>query len=259
LHSRTQVNEIEREVRALVDKKNLFPTQAETGPDFNQYYRDRKLAPVDELNINQIIWDLIIGRIVNIGRDQSNKDWPWLRLTEFGENVVADSGAIYDPEGYGALLDSISPKFSSIIKQYSMEALYCYMQRLYFATAVMIGAAAEAAVLLLAQNVIASETDPKEKKKMEEILARRTLPSLFEKIRNHIQSLIDEGALPYLVHQGWTEHLLSLFEMIRVQRNDAVHPAVGSVNKEKIFLSIHTLPEALRLVYRLIQWFEQNR
>ena len=62
----------------------------------------------------------------------------------------------------------------------------------------------------------------------------------------------------YAVHQGCSEHLISLFEMIRVQRNDAVHPTVGDVNRDKVFLTIQTLPTAISCVYKLIEWFKSN-
>jgi len=71
--------------------------------------------------------------------------------------------------------------------------------------------------------------------------------------------LIEANKMPYSVHEGNTQHLLSMFEMIRVQRNDAVHPAIGEVNRAKVFLTIQTLPPALEVTYRLIEWFATNQ
>jgi hypothetical protein len=65
--------------------------------------------------------------------------------------------------------------------------------------------------------------------------------------------------IPYFVHEGFSEHLLSLYKMVRVQRNDAVHPAAGDVKKTKVFLTIQALPAVLGCTYRLIEWFSQNK
>lgn len=63
--------------------------------------RKEMLSHKDKIHIRQIIWDLIVERILTVGMDELNDDWPWLRLTEYGEEAVKQSGlAYYDPDGY---------------------------------------------------------------------------------------------------------------------------------------------------------------
>jgi len=45
-------------------------------------------------------------------------------------------------------------------------------------------------------------------------------------------------------------------EELRSQRNDAVHPAAGQIEKNKVFITIQSFPAALELVYRLMCWFQ---
>jgi hypothetical protein len=45
-------------------------------------------------------------------------------------------------------------------------------------------------------------------------------------------------------------------EELRSQRNDAVYPAAGQVEKNKVFITIQSFPAALELVYRLMCWFQ---
>jgi hypothetical protein len=119
----------------------------------------------------------------------------------------------------------------------------------------MSGASAEKAILLLLNSVAKYESDPKKKKDLDGLLERPNLPRIFEAIQSKVNQLIENKELPYSVYQGSSQHLLSLFEMIRVNRNDAVHPNVGRVTREKVFLSIQTLPEGLQVLYRLTDWF----
>jgi len=101
-------------------------------------------------------------------------------------------------------------------------------------------------------------SDPNRKRKTAQLLDRPNLPEIFDTIMKTVNSLIKAKSIPYFVHQGCTEHLMSLFEMIRVQRNDAIHPITGQVDRTKVFLSLQTLPTALESINKLIEWFGNN-
>jgi hypothetical protein len=45
-----------------------------------------------------------------------------------------------------------------------------------------------------------------------------------------------------------------LFEAIRVQRNDAVHPIAGEVNKNKLRLSLLSFPHICKKIYDILNW-----
>ena len=101
-------------------------------------------------------------------------------------------------------------------------------------------------------------SNPSKKGKAVQLLDRPNLPEIFDMIRKTIDPLIKAKTIPYSVHQGCTEHLMSLFEMIRVQRNDAIRPITGQVDRTKVFLSLQTIPTALESFNRLIEWFGSN-
>ncbi|MFA5350264.1 MAG: hypothetical protein WC357_02900 [Candidatus Omnitrophota bacterium] len=235
------------EVEKLAAQKNILPEQ------------NKHLNSVDKIKILEIMWDLIVERILTVGLNECNPGWPFVRLSEYGESV-AKEGVLpyYDPEEYASVINSIAPAVDQVIKQYAIEGINCFRQRLFFASAVMFGAAAEKTILTLLESIAKAETDHKVKAKMEKLLERPNLPEIFASIRDRLDSLIKAKTIPYSVHEGSIEHLLSLFEMIRVQRNDAVHPDIGEVNKTKIFLVIQTFPGALEVTYRLIKWLNER-
>ena len=103
-----------------------------------------------------------------------------------------------------------------------------------------------------------SMTNPQKKAEVTQLLDRGRLPAIYDKIHETLVPLTSTNTIPYSIHQGCNEHLLSLFEMIRVQRNDAVHPVDANVDRAKVFLSLQTLPVALQLIYKLINWFDNN-
>ena len=148
------------------------------------------------------------------------------------------------------------PNLDPIISQYVAEGLHCFSQRLFFAAAVMFGAAAEKAVLILLQSITDTTTNAQRRGELANLLDRPRLPSIFESVRDELDRAIRDGTIPYEVHKGSKKHVLSLFETIRVQRNDAVLPQGGQVEKTKGFLTIQSFPAALELAYRLTGWFE---
>lgn len=57
---------------------------------------------------------------------------------------------------------------------------------------------------------------------------------------------------------GALTHLSSLFEAIRVQRNDAVHPNTAAVNEDSVRLSYDAFPHATEKAETLRAWFGKN-
>jgi hypothetical protein len=121
----------------------------------------------------------------------------------------------------------------------------------------MLGAASERIVLLLLE-AIRDKTPSPEKAKLTKLLEQPRLPEIFKTMHARIAADIKNGGLAYSVHQGCTEHLLPLEEMIRVHRNEAVHPVAAKVDRQKVFLALQTFPEALKVIDGLKGWYEQK-
>ncbi len=250
---KTQINSLIGDMEGLVAERGLFPSSDD------HYYQRKQLNPIDNLTISEIVWDLIQERVVTPGENMANQDWPFFRLTKFGQDYISQSVPhYYDPQGYMEFLRNIVQNLDPVIEQYIFESLNCYRQQLFFASAVMLGAAAEKAILLLLQAITDAMSNPSSKRKAAQLLERPNLPEIFDTISKTVNSLIKAKTISYSIHQGCTEHLMSLFEMIRVQRNDAIHPITGQVDRSKVFLSLQTIPTALESVYKLIKWFENN-
>ena len=78
--------------------------------------------------------------------------FPRYHLTEYGKKVVSTTEyQPHDPDGYLARIRADIPKIDDVIIRYLEESLSCYRKNLLLAAAVMLGCAAEKAVLLLVQ------------------------------------------------------------------------------------------------------------
>lgn len=178
----------------------------------------------------------------------------WFRLTERGTQWIASAGPVpEDSDGFLAALNALIPTLDAVVKQYLVEAVETYNRRVWFASAVMVGAASEKVVYMLADALL-DVTGGNNRRPLEKAIKERNLPTLFEQLNKVLTSHIESSDLPYEIHEGCEPHLMSLFEAIRVQRNDAVHPTVGEVTPEKVRLTLSAFPCACRKVYDLMDW-----
>jgi hypothetical protein len=201
---------------------------------------------------------LTLGYIIPLPQNYGKPNWDYLVLTETGKQWTQSASPIpEDSGGFHSAVNALIPTLDPIIKQYLSEAVDTYNRRTWFASAVMIGAASEKLLYMLLDALLLV-TGGKDGKTIEKAIKERNLPNMFEQINKVLALHIDSGALPYDIHEGCQPHLLSLFEAIRVQRNEAVHPTVGVVTSTTVRLTLSAFPSACRKVYDLIEWCQRG-
>jgi hypothetical protein len=163
-----------------------------------------------------------------------------------------------DVTGYMKFLRELVSTLDTVVEQYVIEALTTFERRAYFAAAVMLGAASEKTIYLLADSVLGSFKDVKKREKLKTLLDRRRLLDLFEHVRDTIRDASKAKALPYSDSEGFETHLMSLYEAIRVQRNDAVHPMNAAVSPDSVRLLIQSFPYALSKSEQRRAWLIAN-
>ena len=156
-----------------------------------------------------------------------------------------------DCKGYMKQFDS---GVDEVVRQYVSEALNTYIRGTYFASAVMLGAAAEAAIYNLADALVPAIQDATKQATLKKRIAERGFERLFSFIEKTVTAGHESGVIPYEVTEETTRHLLSLFEYIKVQRNDAVHPKNFQVSPDAVRFTLYAFPMAFEKVEALRQW-----
>jgi hypothetical protein len=146
--------------------------------------------------------------------------------------------------GYMKFLRGNVPILDDVIAQYMLEALEAFNREAYFAAAVMIGAASEKAVYLLAASLLNALRPSRRLATLETALNKR---QLLDCVRKTIEDC--SAASP---------RLASLFEAICMQRNDAVHPMNTTVSASSVRLLLHLFPYALSTTEKLRKWLDAN-
>jgi len=158
------------------------------------------------------------------------------------------------PEDYNGYMKQFDVSTDDVVRQYISEALHTFIRGTYFASAVMIGAASEKAIYLLADSLVPALRDTSKQATLTKRIGERKLERLFKFIEDAIVDGHNSGAIPYKVMEGTTRHLLSLFEYIKVQRNDAIHPLNFQVSSDSVRFSLNAFPLAFQKVEALRVW-----
>jgi hypothetical protein len=158
------------------------------------------------------------------------------------------------PEDYNGYMNQFDASVDAAVRQYVSESLNTYIRGTYFASAVMIGAAAEKAIYLLADSLVPALRDATKQATLNKRIGERKLERLFKFIEDTVVDGHNGGTIPYDVMEGTTRHLLSLFAYIKVQPNDAIHPMNFQVSADSVRFSLNAFPLAFKKVEALRQW-----
>jgi hypothetical protein len=145
-----------------------------------------------------------------------------------------------------------------VVREYISEALLTYIHGTFFAAAVMIGAASEKAIYLLADALVHALKDPAKQRALQRKIDVRRLESLLSEVEQVVIDGHKTKTIPFDVMGGTTRHLLSLFDHIRLQRNDAIHPKNFVVSADSVRFALSAFPPAFKRVEALRQWCIAN-
>jgi hypothetical protein len=177
----------------------------------------------------------------------------WI-LTSAGKNWAAgDAAPPEDEAGYLAQIRLFVPQPNPVVLEYAGEALRTFNRQAYLASAVMLGAASEAAIYDLSDAVVIALVPGKHRNMLEDFDKKRKLHSMLTLI-----ALVLQHGSVQAEFKSAQLHLASLFDSIRIQRNEAVHPETGTVSLESLRAAFDAFPRAYQLADRLTDWLKDR-
>ncbi len=217
----------------------------------NQYPAENRPPPS---LITQTLWSLLGKGLVYIDIWQpAPENWKW-QLTDAGAKSAKDEQFNPDdPERYLVRLRSNVPDISDLVYIYAEEATRCYNHECYFASAVMLGVASEAAFLEMAQasvNWLQSSGQ-----KLQAFLDNPRMPYVkkFREFRKRIEP--QKHKLPTELADGMSLTFDSVLDLLRISRNEAGHPTGKIVSREDQYISLQMFGRYLKRLYDLRNFF----
>lgn len=160
-----------------------------------------------------------------------------------------------DSAGYMKLLRQNVPTLDPVVEEYIKNAIIAFNGGAYFAAAVMVGAASEKTIYMLAEAMVPALKATSRKAKLEQLFkTKRSLVYFLEFIRDTLQmnaKLLDPS-------DNAVTQIAGMFDAIRVQRNDAVHPQTGHVSDVSVRFTIVNFPAFLEKSEEVRDWLLRN-
>ncbi|MCK4629341.1 MAG: hypothetical protein KAT56_10075 [Sedimentisphaerales bacterium] len=240
-------------------------SQLEFG-DIRGFFTGKEISLNNDINdwrsVKQIIHEFYIEGIIVPGpKIQKNTaaisgflDFPSYQLTEYGEKVVNETEyQPYDPDGYLRRIKGEIPQIDDVIIRYLEETLNCFRKNLLLTSAVMLGCAAEKAVLLLIEVFGDSLTNPQNKavfeKETNTFIIKRKYDALWKRLEPIAKTLPDN------MGDNLGTIIDRIFDIIRTTRNDAGHPSGNIIEKETVHANLLLFPIFCKRIYGLIDYF----
>ncbi|MCD6218085.1 hypothetical protein J7L05_09540 [bacterium] len=236
---------------------------------FSQGDLNYLLAPhsgllLDKSTILQVLHDLYLDRIIVSGGFENSSPWglDWsdgMRLTDFGKSISdIDEYDPYDAEDYRDRLISENPDIDENILLYLTESQNCLRHNYLLAAAVMLGCAAEKAMLLLIDGFGQAISDPKKRSKYENKTSeKRFIKVKYDEFSKQFKPIIP--SLPDELRDEIDIKLDQIFNMIRRTRNDAGHPTGKFIYRDTIISNMILFPIYCKRLYLLIDYFKTNK
>lgn len=172
-----------------------------------------------------------------IGMDDSNEAWPWLSLTEYGEDVARAAQPVpHDAAGFITNVEFARP-LSDVERRYVVQAVEAYNRNLPDAAAIMIGAASESLLEELVEAI--GKQDPAEPAAANTALAGPGA-ALMKFAHSYVTGKKANLARPLREQLDTT--FLGVANLIRIARNDAGHPSLASVSRDQALVNLQLYP-----------------
>jgi hypothetical protein len=198
--------------------------------------------------VRDIFWDLFRQGFITLGLNASNEQWPFFRLSYFGQRTLASHKPyrFHDTDSYLQMVRNEVPDISPDAVEYLDEAVATFYSDCMFACCVMLGVAAEVEFLRLVDVAAANKTHGAA------FAPIQNLPFIRQKITKFHQEL--KPLLKNLPPQA-VEDLDINFTMIqsvlRIARNDAGHPTSAKLQREQVYVYLQLFMPFARQLMRL--------
>lgn len=213
----------------------------------------------DIARVQNILWDLIIEGIIRPGlADGNNNDFPFFHVTEKGESILSSETVTpYDPDSYIKQLSKDIDNIDDIVIKYLEESLNTFRIGCYLSSTIALGCASEKAFLLLIESFKNAMNNHDSREKFSKAVEGKTIKRQYDEFMKYYNSTF-KSRLNGDLREGFDTTVLGVFEMIRMNRNDAGHPTGKQIERDILYSNIIVFRSYIKKIYQLINWLTVN-
>jgi hypothetical protein len=208
----------------------------------------QSLHPFDAELVRDVFWDLFRQGFITLGMNDSNEAWPWFRLSHFGEQALKSQSPyrFHDTGSFITMVRREVPDISPEATVYLEEAVAAFYAGCLLACCVMLGVAAEAEFLRLAEVAVKSRAyGAKFAAVAKQQIIRRKITAFQDCLRPSISSLQHEAT------EDLDTNFNAIQSILRIARNEAGHPTGATPQRESVYVYLQLFVPFARQLMRL--------
>ena len=227
--------------------------QRENRIQHTQYGAQYPLDPKEKEIFLEIFWDLFRQGIITLGKNDSNRQFPFFRITKLGQQIAASQSIYFfhDISSYETIIRSEIPNIDEVTLLYLKEAMQAFRSGCILSATVMLGVATEHTFLLLLDKL---EDNVHYKDTFASVFRERTLLQKFTKFKNILESILK--TLPAETREDLETNFAGILAVIRVFRNQSGHPTGKIIDREQTFVLLQLFIPYCKKQYQLMEFFK---
>jgi hypothetical protein len=220
-----------------------------SGQTFDRHERPR-VDPRDAELIRDVFWDLFRQGFITLGLNDSNPNWPFFRLSHFGERTLQAQNPyrFHDTSSFLALVKSEVPDISDAAIAYLDESVSAFYAGCLLASCVMLGVAAEAEAEFLRLVDVAAASG-QHGSSFSSVPKQTFIRQKIAKFQGALRPLLP--SLPRDAAEDLDANFTAIQSILRTARNDAGHPTAKVPPREQVYVFLQLFIPFARQLLRL--------
>jgi len=219
---------------------------------YHAFPGDAQLSRADRELFLEVFWALFREGIITLGLNDSNREFPFFRVSEFGRRLLADQQAYFfhDVSSYENLIKAEVPLIDPITLLYLKEAMQSFRAGCILASTVMLGVATEHIFLLLLERI---EQTAIHARTFAAAASQRTILQKANKFKNILDQQL--RTLPGDIKEDLDTHFAGILSIIRTFRNQSGHPSGKIVDREQAYVLLQLFIPYCKKMYQLMSYY----
>ena len=164
----------------------------------------------------------------------------------------------FEIERFPEILVERIPEIDPVIVRFVKETILCFKAGSLIASAFLLGAASEKAVLILVDTYANAISEEKAKTRFKERISNRFISRIFDEFKRSLKSSKNKP-----IDQEWAQDIEikveSIFQFCRICRNEAGHPHLPpNIDKGVLLANMGQFIKYVEDLYQMIRWYKEN-
>ena len=210
------------------------------------------LSSADREKFLEVFWGLFREGVITLGFNDSNREFPFFRVSEFGKRLL-DGGQAYffhDVSSYEKIIRSQIPNIDDVTLIYVKEAMQAFKTGCILSSTVMLGVATEHTFLLLIEKITQNSSYGPI---FDKVNKERTILAKVNKFKNILEQNMQ--SLPSEIKEDIDTNFAGILSIIRNFRNQSGHPTGNIIDREQAYILLQLFVPYCKKMYQLMAYY----